>query len=292
MKPVIPLKRRLEKIRSESKLPWEGLERDYLFSWILSAMAAHGTLGYQLVFKGGACLKKCYFGRYRFSEDLDFTKLTGAPEGPDLEDALAKVCQQAESNMASVADVKLECSRYVERETHPHGQEAFIIRGQMPWHSSPTTKVKIEITQGEDVLVSPQARPLLHEYGDELEGQILTYALEEIVAEKLRAILQQLARADSRGWIRPRPRDYYDLWRILSTYPDLLSTPNFVEFLRQKCAAKGVGFVGPESFFPEIMIVAVEKNWSSWMRPLVGELSSWTQVRSELEPLVAKLVNG
>ena len=27
------------------------------------------------VFKGGTCLKKCYFETYRFSEDLDFTLL-------------------------------------------------------------------------------------------------------------------------------------------------------------------------------------------------------------------------
>ena len=25
------------------------------------------------VFKGGTCIKKCYFETYRFSEDLDFT---------------------------------------------------------------------------------------------------------------------------------------------------------------------------------------------------------------------------
>lgn len=291
MKPVLPLKRRLEKIRSESKLPWEGLERDYLFSWILSAMAADEALGQQLVFKGGACLKKCYFGCYRFSEDLDFTKLPGALKGAALEDALKTACKRAETSLSRVGDVKLECSRYVEKEAHPHGQEAFTIRGKMPWHSSPTTRVKIEITQGEEVLVPPQARPLLHEYGDELEGEILTYALEEIVAEKLRAILQQVANGYVRGWIRPRPRDYYDLWRILTTYPSLLDTPNFVALLRQKCAAKEVAFVGPESFFPEIMIREVEKNWSNWMRPLVGELSSWSQVFQELQPLITKLLH-
>jgi predicted nucleotidyltransferase component of viral defense system len=26
-----------------------------------------------LIFKGGTCLRKCYFPNYRFSEDLDFT---------------------------------------------------------------------------------------------------------------------------------------------------------------------------------------------------------------------------
>jgi predicted nucleotidyltransferase component of viral defense system len=30
-------------------------------------------------FKGGTSLKKCYLETYRFSEDLDFTVLPGAP---------------------------------------------------------------------------------------------------------------------------------------------------------------------------------------------------------------------
>ena len=29
-----------------------------------------------MAFKGGTALKRCYFGEYRFSEDLDFTLLT------------------------------------------------------------------------------------------------------------------------------------------------------------------------------------------------------------------------
>src|SRR5271156_6518524 len=48
------------------------LERDYCLAWFLSALAEsdlHPILG----FKGGTALKRCYFGDYRFSEDLDFT---------------------------------------------------------------------------------------------------------------------------------------------------------------------------------------------------------------------------
>ena len=37
----------------------------------------HGIAGHPVlcnrVFKGGTCLKKCFFETYRFSEDLDFT---------------------------------------------------------------------------------------------------------------------------------------------------------------------------------------------------------------------------
>ena len=31
------------------------------------------SLKENLIFKGGTALKKCYFGNYRFSEDLDLT---------------------------------------------------------------------------------------------------------------------------------------------------------------------------------------------------------------------------
>lgn len=34
------------------------------------------------MFKGGTCLRKCYFETYRFSEDLDFNVVGGGPEEP------------------------------------------------------------------------------------------------------------------------------------------------------------------------------------------------------------------
>jgi hypothetical protein len=48
------------------------LERDYCLAWLLSAVA-ESDLKPILGFKGGTALKRCYFGDYRFSEDLDFT---------------------------------------------------------------------------------------------------------------------------------------------------------------------------------------------------------------------------
>jgi len=49
------------------------IEKDYLLGWILGGISQHSELGSEWVFKGGTCLKKCYFETYRFSEDLDFT---------------------------------------------------------------------------------------------------------------------------------------------------------------------------------------------------------------------------
>ena len=49
------------------------IEKDYVIGWVLAGIANHPELGASWVFKGGTCLKKCYFETYRFSEDLDFT---------------------------------------------------------------------------------------------------------------------------------------------------------------------------------------------------------------------------
>ena len=48
------------------------VDKDYVLGWLLYGIAAHPYLS-EWVFKGGTCLKKCFFETYRFSEDLDFT---------------------------------------------------------------------------------------------------------------------------------------------------------------------------------------------------------------------------
>lgn len=62
----------LEAASSFSLLP-NVVEKDYVLGWILAGIDAHEELAEDWVFKGGTCLKKCYFETYRFSEDLDFT---------------------------------------------------------------------------------------------------------------------------------------------------------------------------------------------------------------------------
>jgi predicted nucleotidyltransferase component of viral defense system len=49
------------------------IEKDYVLGWVLAGIFNHKEIGGNWAFKGGTCLKKCYFETYRFSEDLDFT---------------------------------------------------------------------------------------------------------------------------------------------------------------------------------------------------------------------------
>ena len=70
--PMIDRREILEAASSFSLLP-SVVEKDYVLGWILAGINAHEELSESWVFKGGTCLKKCYFETYRFSEDLDFT---------------------------------------------------------------------------------------------------------------------------------------------------------------------------------------------------------------------------
>ena len=286
-----PLRTRIQEARRRLGIPWEVLERDYLLSWILAGVSQVPALGDTLVFKGGTALKKCYFGDYRFSEDLDFSGLDDVPTGDEMERLVNKACDVAVRLLDEYAPVEIVCERYTEREPHPGGQEAFTIRARLPWQSHPQTRVMIEVTVDEPVLRSIQRRKVIHEYGEPLEAEVQVYSLEEVIAEKLRAILQQADMFERRGWSRSRARDYYDLWQVLGTYREQMDLTDFRSLVHRKCALRGVDFEGPEDFFHSRMLAYVGDTWVQWLGPLVPGLPSFETVISGLRPQVETLVS-
>ena len=68
---MIP-KREILELATSSGIRPHVIEKDYVLGWMLAGIHQH-QIGKTWVFKGGTCLKKCYFETYRFSEDLDFT---------------------------------------------------------------------------------------------------------------------------------------------------------------------------------------------------------------------------
>ncbi len=287
---VRPLRTRLQEARQHLGIPWEALERDYLQSWVLAGLTQVPALRDTLVFKGGTALRKCYFGDYRFSEDLDFSALEEVPTGDEMERLVGESCETAVRLLDEYAPVEILCERYTEREPHPGGQEAFILRARFPWHSRIQTRVMIEITVDESILWTPKNRRVIHAYGEPLNVKVPVYSLEETVAEKLRALLQQAALFRARGWSRSRARDYYDLWCVLDTYGDRMELADFDLLLREKCAVRDVSFTGPNDFFDERMLVNVEETWEQWLGPLVSDLPAFETVIGALRPRVEKLV--
>ena len=286
-----PLRTRLQEARKRLGIPWEVLKRDYILSWILAGISQVGALENTLVFKGGTALKKCYFGDYRFSEDLDFSGVGAVPTGVAMDRAIGQACGVAAKLLDEYAPVEITYQRYTEKSPHPGNQQAFTIRARLPWQRQAQTRVMVEISMDEKLLKPLQHRKVIHEYGESLTAKVRVYALEEIVAEKLRAILQHSEKLDERGWSRSRARDYYDLWRIFGTYQSRMELRNFASFLSEKCAVRKVSFQEPGDFFQEQILAYVEKTWDQWLGPLVSDLPSFPTVISELRPQIEELLS-
>jgi predicted nucleotidyltransferase component of viral defense system len=284
---VKPLHNRIDDARKALKCPWEILEKDYVLSWLIAGIGKDPILCDRLVFKGGTALRKCYFGDYRFSEDLDFSATPDCPRGDELEAGIVKSCATAKSLVHEFAPIEISCRRYVERDEHPAGQEAFEVHVKFEWQRTALTRLLVEIIHDEKVLKPALERPIIHGYGETLDARIKVYALEEIVAEKLRALLQHTEILRRRGWDRSRARDYYDVWRILGAYGDTLDFAGFPGFLQEKCAVRNVSFKSAEDFFDVGMIANVEKTWKSWLGPLVPDLPEFHGVIADLKNRLA-----
>lgn len=179
--------------------------------------------------------------------------------------------------------LELKVERYIEKEPHPGGQEAFIIRGKFPWHREFLVKAMIEITVDEPVKIKATAKKIIHGYGENIDQEVFVYSLEEIVAEKLRALLQHLQKLEKRGWSRSRARDYYDPWKILKSYPHQLNKETLPNLFLEKCKVRKVNFDGPGKFFDKTLIDYVAQTWEQWLGPLVPDLPPFNLIIDDLK---------
>ena len=63
----------LHRVAENEGLRFDQAEKDYVILWLLSGLAHSGAKDHGWVFKGGTCLRHCYYRGYRFSEDIDFS---------------------------------------------------------------------------------------------------------------------------------------------------------------------------------------------------------------------------
>ena len=63
----------LHRIAEREGLRFDQVEKDYVILCLLSALSKAIGPSAEWVFKGGTCLRHCYYEAYRFSEDIDFT---------------------------------------------------------------------------------------------------------------------------------------------------------------------------------------------------------------------------
>lgn len=191
------LANRLYKEHGGRRIPEAVLERDYCLAWFLIGLS-QSKLKDLLIFKGGTALKRCHFGDYRFSEDLDFT-LARKAEFAEIREGLEEVYELVTD--ASGIRFTFESE---DRQAHVNSY-TFYLRYEGPLPAPNTVKVDITISEG--LYFPVEQLPVLRaypEFEDVPEGRLVAiYSLNEIATEKVVA-LQDKARNE--------PRDLYDLW--------------------------------------------------------------------------------
>lgn len=276
--------------RRQNDVPYWVLEKDYALSYLLAGIAETPASQDSLILKGGTALRKCYYDDYRFSEDLDFSLRPGHAM-PDADEVVQQAVERMEQLLLQRGPFAASVERLTLRDPHPGNQAAFTVQVRFPTQRQALCRLKIEITRDELILMSPAGRSLLHSYPEDLMVLLWCYPLEEIVAEKLRALLQSRARLQSRGWGASRVcRDYYDLWQIL--HRSELEYGSLPGLVLQKCQHREVTFSGPDAFFAPELVELAHAEWDRLLRPFVPQCPAAQQVLDELPPLVLGMWSG
>ncbi|GFP27438.1 MAG: hypothetical protein DDT18_01674 [Actinobacteria bacterium] len=257
------------------------LERDYVISWVLKGIFDDRSLKEGLVFKGGTALRKVYFPDYRFSEDLDFTMIKPLTELGEVQihESLGDVCKSVYTQ--SGVELTLVDFKQTRDEL---GEEAFVGKiqyvGSRGHRAGNPPRIKLDITFYEEVILPPNKLPLLHSYSDasECKAVIAAYRLEEMVAEKLRSILQ-----------RQRSRDIYDLWYLLKFHNRELDKELIRKVFQKKCEYKGLSFAGVDDFFKPELLASHKFAWEPSMKRQVTDLPDFADVEDDLRHLLNDL---
>ena len=276
-----PLRGRLRDEAQRLQVPIDLVERDYALGHVLAATYERDALATALLFKGGTALKKAYFGDYRFSVDLDFTAV-GGPRGDELEREMTSLAGMVERGLGEHGPFAVVASRRPEQRGHPTGQEAFRLAVQFPWQRSPLWSIKVEITTDERLLLPAADRALRHGYAEDLTATLRCYSLEEIVAEKLRTMLQAEKRLEEGKWLRNCARDYYDLWRLCAAPDVAVDYATVGRILPAKLAVRGVEAATVDDFFPARVVEGASRQWDSSLAALVRPLPEFEVALNEL----------
>lgn len=197
--------------------PWADqrqVEQDLIISRALIEIFSNDVLRGALRFRGGTALNKLHFpAPLRYSEDIDLVRTSGGAIGPVL-DALR-----------GILEPWLGHAQFVQSQVAPKLR----FRVDAEDGSGIPIRLKVEVNTREietfDAPAALQLKVVNPWFSGEAE--ISTFSREEMLATKLRALLQ-----------RDKGRDLYDLAHALETF-DGLNTARVAEMLGQYLQGSG-----------------------------------------------------
>lgn len=249
------------------------VEKDYVLGWVLWGIATEPVISERWIFKGGTCLKKCYIETYRFSEDLDFSVLAGAPIAPDdvgpvVGRVLARVSEESGLDFAAMAP------RFRSRPGGSSTEGTVYYRGP---RSAPTpASIKLDLTSSDVVVEPPMLRDVAHPYSDGFPSanRVHCYSAEELFAEKLRAMAE-----------RSRPRDLYDIINLFRRPEFSADAARVRGILIAKCEHKSIPVPSIVAIEASIYRAELESEWANMLAHQLPALPPYEQFWAELPAL-------
>jgi len=265
----------LQRLAAQAGVRVELQERDYVLGWFLLGLAETPDLCQALTLKGGTALRKMYFPTYRLSEDLDFTLIQSIEEN-DLQAGVRAVCRQVQGRTGIQMWMALwKQTRDITGEEAYRARVAYI--GPLGRRGPDPPRITLDLTRYERLVLPAAQCPITHPYSDAPSEplQVPTYRLEEMLAEKLRALLR-----------RCYPRDVYDVWYLLKYHSERLDRSLLLQVLEEKCRYKGYTFSSAGDFLLPARRVGMSEAWITSLQHLVSSPPAYEAVVADLETLL------
>lgn len=231
------------KIARKEKLSLGILEKDFVLTYILRRIY-NSDLKNKLIFKGGTALHKIYLHK-RLSVDLDFTELNKS----SLEE-IRKVIESKGIN-SKIKDVKED-------------KESINIILSYLSILNFKNNIRIQISKREKPILNVIKKRLKSYFYEDFE--VLTFEFEELIAEKIRALIQ-----------RNKPRDYFDIYYILNEKNIKLNS--IIKLAKQKLKNVDDHYDANKIFDN---LDAVEKSWEKDLKELILDMPDFNKVIEKL----------
>jgi len=257
----------LQRMANREKVALGILEKDYVLTEMLEALPQVPELKNVLIFKGGTALRKVYFPHWRYSEDLDFTVRHDIAK-----EKLRQILEAWYRQVEQASQIQLVTKMLHKPYGYARARTQFL--GPLAYPGM----IYMDLSFDEPLCLEPQYRRVLTAPFPDEQRNVLVYPLEELLAEKMRSLLE-----------RGKSRDYYDVWKLLKEHFSRLNLELLGLVLDKKLAHKGLCLRSMSDFLPKD-IGELKRYWEKDLQQQVNLLLPLEEVLQELQDMLDKLV--
>jgi predicted nucleotidyltransferase component of viral defense system len=193
---------------------------------------------------------------WRLSEDLDFAA------GPKGWDGLPERITEALKKVTEKSGLELTIKS-------THSNPAYLqLKIQYMGPLGKNWLIKVDVTQ-DPPIAKVLTRSLTRTYSDYPDFKVRVERLEEIFAQKLRALIE-----------RKKVRDYYDIWRMAE---QTINRAELAHLFVKKLKAKEVKWNGLKDVFPTDLEAILSGYWEKELGRLVWPVPSMGEVLGQLK---------